>query len=137
MKKSRFKPPYLKGEKKTAFPKIQNKSGVYLVKSIRTGDIVYIGYSGSNIYKTMYRHFQSWNDPTQTRVTYPKKGYIVRVVLTTPKRAQWLERALILKYKPKDNPDKLELFQASKKEVKKMDDLKDDYFGEAITDMPF
>ena len=99
MKKSRFKPPYNKEGLKTMFPKLRGKSGVYIIKSIRTGKIVYIGHSQSDLYKTMYRHFQSWNDESQIRTTYPKKGYTVRIVLTSKTRAKWLEKALILKYK--------------------------------------
>ena len=102
MKKTRYKEPYNKLGK-TNFGFTENKSGVYLIKSKRTNKIVYVGYSGSNLYKTMYRHFQSWIDETQTRVTYNKTGYAVRVVFTTPKRASLLERALIIKYEPKDN----------------------------------
>ena len=75
MKKSRFKPPYQKGEKKTTFPNLRGKSGVYIVKN-KAGQIVYVGHSASDLYKTMYRHFQSWHDPKQIRVTYPKKGYL-------------------------------------------------------------
>jgi hypothetical protein len=59
MKKTRYKEPYNKYGK-TNFGFTENKSGVYLIKSKRTNKIVYVGYSASNLYKTMYRHFQSW-----------------------------------------------------------------------------
>lgn len=136
MKKTRFKPPYNK-KGNTNFRFTNNKAGVYLVKN-KDGKIVYIGMSASNLYKTMYRHFQSWKDSTQIRIVYPKQGYTVRVVLTTSKRAYLLERALILKMKPKDNPHKLELFTATNKEktVLKEYETKSDWFEER-TDTPF
>jgi hypothetical protein len=67
---------------------------------------------GGDVYKPLYRHFQAWNDPTQVRVTYPKSGYLVRVIYTrTRAQAERLERALVLKYKPKDNPYKFEQYE--------------------------
>ena len=77
------------------------QSGVYFVKDNKD-TIVYVGYSESNLYKTIYRHFQSWNDKTQRRATFPK-SYKVRIIFTTPKRAALLEKYLISKFKPKDN----------------------------------
>jgi len=71
---------------------------------------VYVGFSASNVYKTLYRHFQSWNDRTQVRTTYSKTGpYKVRVILSGPKTAEKLERLLLSKLQPKDNPRKLSL----------------------------
>jgi hypothetical protein len=54
----------------------------------------------------MYRHFQSWNDKRQIRVTYYNlKDIKVRVIYTnTPQQASKLEKALIIKLKPTDNP---------------------------------
>jgi hypothetical protein len=86
------------------------KSGVYIIKE--DNKIVYIGQSGTNLYRTILRHFQSWNDRTQARVTYIGKlsrhKYKVRVVFVPPKKAIQLERDLIAKYKPRDNPDKIQ-----------------------------
>ena len=127
----RFKPPYRKNGK-TAFPESQKKKGVYIIKI--DGKIAYIGMSGYNLYKTLYRHFQSWNDKTQKRISYvdllnSKSKILVRIIYTnTVSQAANLERALILKYKPTDNPDKLELFdelatQRQKTEVKKQEEI--------------
>jgi len=104
MKKYRFIKPYLDNGKTNLRETIE-KSGVYLIH--KKGDVkpVYVGMSGNNLYKTILRHFQSWEDK-QTRVTYPKQGYLVRVVTCTPLQAAKLERALIVKHKPKDNPNK-------------------------------
>lgn len=100
-KQRRSKPYNSKG--KTNF-NIQNRPGIYIIYDGEK--IVYIGYSGTNLYKTMYRHFQKWNDRTQTRVTYRNlKDITVRVVYTTnANQAAKLEKALIVKYKPTDNP---------------------------------
>lgn len=101
-------------------------NGVYIIRSKKTQELVYIGYSGSNVYKALTRHFQAWKDPTQARTVYSNKdGFEVRIILTrTAKRAENLERALIIKYRPRDNPNKLENYtekdftRCEKKELK-------------------
>lgn len=109
MKKSRWIDPYQKPGKTNA-RHTTGKSGVYLIRN-KAGDIVYIGYSSSDLYKTMYRHFQSWTDRRQIRVTYsPKGGFQVRVILCTPKQAAALERVLIAKIQPRDNPRPVPMF---------------------------
>lgn len=105
IEKTRYRPPYNAAGKAT-FPGTRNRPGVYLVKE--AGNIVYVGHSQSDLYKTMYRHFQSWQDPTQYRATYPKTGPSVRVVLTTAAQAPRLEAALIRKHRPRDNQQKME-----------------------------
>jgi excinuclease UvrABC nuclease subunit len=102
--KQRRSKPY-KENGKTTF-NIQGKPGVYLI--YKNDKLRYIGYSGTNVYKTLYRHFQKWTDKTQVRVTYPDlTGITVRIVYTTNgSQASNLERALIVKYSPVDNPNK-------------------------------
>ncbi len=133
MKKSRFKPPYKSDAKKTNFRKSVKKAGVYIIKSRSTGKILYIGHSKSDLYTTMYRHFQSWED-VQKRTVYKNRNlYLVRVVYTSPQKAFKLEQALIKKYKPKDNPFKTALIgdKEYKKEIEK-------YIKENVrTDIPF
>ena len=80
----------------------QFNKGCYLIRD-KNNTIVYVGYSGSQLQKTLYRHFQSWNDPKQYRATFPKTGYTVRVIFTTAKQAERLEKYLIQRYKPKYN----------------------------------
>lgn len=82
------------------------KPGVY--KIYENGKLVYIGMSKNNLYRTMYRHFQEWNHRGQPVVTYAGKNkkYSVQVTLCTPGRAAKAEHALIVKYKPRDNPNK-------------------------------
>jgi excinuclease UvrABC nuclease subunit len=106
-RRTRALTPYNK-EGKANFP-ARNKSGVYLIYKGET--LTYIGHSKSDLYKTMYRHFQSWNDRTQIRVSYKQDSqYKVRVIYCSPTNAVKLEKALIVKYKPKDNPEKYDLF---------------------------
>lgn len=96
--------------------------GVYII--YKEGKPVYIGYSGSQLYSTFTRHFQSWDDPRQVRVTYPKSEAIkARVIYcNTSKQAAALEKALILRYKPKDNPTKYESYTTTAYDEKQLND---------------
>lgn len=119
MKRTRLLKPY-KEDGSTTFPARQ-KRGVYLIYRVRLlGEPVlrYVGFSGVDVYKALYRHFQVWNDrqanrgERSERVTFsPPGSYRVRVVYTRTKaEAVELEQALIIKHQPPDNPDKLELY---------------------------
>ncbi len=121
MKRTRLLKPYKEDGSTTTFP-ARRKRGVYLIYRARTiGDpqLRYVGHSGVDVYKALYRHFQLWNDrmvalgQRNERVTYTQRDrYRVRVVYTRTKaQAEELEKALILKYQPRDNPDKLELYE--------------------------
>ena len=85
--------------------KKRNVKGVYIIRNKK--EILYIGYSGTDLYKTMYRHFQKWNDYSQVRVEYKNISNLkIDIILTSTKlQASRLEKALIIKYKPKDNPE--------------------------------
>ena len=111
MKQTKFFKPYAKpGSTNLKFT--DGKAGVYILKRKGTTKPLYVGMSQSNLYKTITRHFQSWPDASQVRVTYSQKSDIViRVILTTPKQAERLERYLILKYKPSDNPGKVAQYE--------------------------
>lgn len=127
--KSRFKPPYDKNGR-TTLRHTNGKKGVYLIKV--NGKLRYIGYSGSNLYKTIYRHFQSWDDPRQARVTYKdildRERVTVRVVLTNRSdQAAKLEKALILLHQPADNPDKLERYTDTPEKLANIASALDDY----------
>lgn len=80
--------------------KKRKESGVYLIYD-KNKKLLYVGYSGSDLYKALYRHFTSWSDRTQQRFTYPK-DYLVRVILTTKQRAHLLEKFLITRLSPED-----------------------------------
>ncbi|MEI6567368.1 MAG: hypothetical protein WCR20_11875 [Verrucomicrobiota bacterium] len=112
MKKFKFLPPY-KEPGKTNFPQTQRRAGVYLIKE--NAKIVYVGMSGGNLYRTLYRHFEAWNHPHQEVTTYQSRmkrhTYTVRVVLCTPGQSARLERALIKKHKPRDNEVKYENYK--------------------------
>ena len=140
MKKSRFKKPYTAAGK-TNFPETQGKFGVYIIK--KDGIIDYIGYSQYDLYKIMYRHFQDWkNKPStkfpQKRTTYSKNmrsRITVRVVLTTKLQALRLEKALIVKYKPKNNEIRYE--KLNKGEKVQMSKAAASYFGAEVETAPF
>ena len=106
VKKSKWLPPYIE-EGKTTFKHLRKRSGVYIIKDGK--EVLYIGHSKTQLYKTLYRHFQKWKHPFQTVFTYRYKemsAFKVRVILTTPARAEKLEHFLIKKLKPRDNIDK-------------------------------
>lgn len=107
--KSRFLPVYIDGRpNKNLIRPGNNKPGVYIIK--KAGEVSYIGYSNKNVYKALTRHFQDWSSSRQTRITYPQSENITaRVIYTnTATQAAKLERALIIKQKPIDNPNKYE-----------------------------
>lgn len=116
MKKTKNFAPYNSAGRCNLTPKEGDAPGVYII--YKDSKPVYVGFSASNLYKTMYRHFQSWNDPTQRRVSYTNlKGITCRVIFTTVKRAQILEEALILKLRPRDNENKLRLYSDKDREA--------------------
>jgi len=98
--KVRFK-PYTNG--KPTF-KERNRAGVY--KIYKNGVLRYVGYSGNDLYKALYRHFQQWNDKSQVRTTYNYlEGIEIEITITKTKlEASRLEKALIINEKPTDNP---------------------------------
>lgn len=118
MNVTRFYTPYLAGGK-TRFAGLQGKTGIYIIRENKK--IVYIGYSSRNLYKTMYRHFQSWNHKQQEVVTYANKlsrhRYTVRVVTCEKAAAIKLERALIIKHKPRDNDVKYNSYTMKKSDI--------------------
>ena len=118
MIKSRKHPAYKNG--KPYFT--AKRPGVYLI--YQNNELVYVGHSTY--------------DPKQARVTYsPENTNIkVRVIYTTAIRAKKLEKALILKYQPKDNPEKYENFVLDKKSEKVLIEAENEFT--AITeDLPF
>src|SRR5574343_574092 len=101
----------------------KKQSGVYMI--YENEKIVYIGYSAKNLYKTLYRHFQKWND-SQTRITYSKTddNIKIRVIYTNNGyQAYKLERALIVKHVPRDNPNKYREYILNKSDNKTVQTL--------------
>lgn len=82
---------------------LKGKKGVYHI--FEDGRRVYVGHSRSNLYKTILRHFQKWDDD-QYRTTYfgkARKRYTVKVWLCQPADCLPLEESHILRYRPRDN----------------------------------
>jgi hypothetical protein len=106
MYKQRKAAPYkiINGKQHTTF-NVRNTAGTYLIYDL-DDNLIYVGYSGTNLYRTLYRHFQQWND-NQYRAVYNPAKVKVRVVYTRSKaEALNLETALIIKFRPRDNENK-------------------------------
>lgn len=113
IKKSTWFAPYSiddNGNKKVTMPgDYTGKSGVYFIKQVSSSKIVYVGYSTTQLKKTIYRHFQVWNDKSywgfdKPRITYSNwQNYKVRVIECTPLQAEKAEKYFIRKWQPKDN----------------------------------
>lgn len=141
MYKQKLYPPYklnAKGAKITAFP-LRWYAGVYMI--YKDGKLRYVGFSSKDIYKTMYRHFQSWKDSRQIRVTYNSDLVKVRIIYCrTKEQADRLEKALILKYHPIDNPLQYYEYEPDAKEKKVLEKYFDSEEKPVIQhegDMPF
>lgn len=136
MKKSKLIEPYylhpVYKTKKTVFNK-RGLKGVYEIW--KNGVLKYVGVSTNDLYKAMYRHFQNWNVTTQTRVQYKQlAGIKVRVIYcNTTTQALNLEKALIIKKKPKDNPHKYNLYTTDDAENK----VYNEYTGEEMRPIIF
>ena len=99
MIKSKWNIPYKKNGETFYGNSIMKKSGVYVIK--KNNKVVYVGESHTNnLYRTLYRHFQRWNDKVpQKRVTFKNdrsSGKIkIRVIITTKSQAVRLQKYLI------------------------------------------
>ena len=108
VKVSEWFPPYqkVKGKRQTTLPSIvkKPKHGVYIIKRSGGKRPLYIGYSASNLYKTLYRHFQYWVEPKHQHATYKgKHGYRVRVLIPPASLVKDLEHLLVQHFNPRDN----------------------------------
>lgn len=84
--------------------KLQGVSGVYIIKSRRSGQILYVGKSVSRrLYGTLTRHFQKWKG-NQAGVTYRRSDVKVAVrILRNSTAVDWAEKGLINRFHPRDN----------------------------------
>lgn len=94
-------------------------AGVYFLKEKE--EIVYIGMSLSDLKKTLYRHFQRWNDyrysyypygtiPPYKRPSYSnREDFTISVIITDD--CLELEKHFINKYQPRDNREKYLLYK--------------------------
>jgi len=145
MKVYKFTEPYIKPGR-TTFPETRDHAGVYIIKE--DGKVVYVGFSGYSVYKTMYRHFQTWNHRFQKVISYASRmkrhHYTVRPILCSGKQAYALEKRLIKKYHPRDNEITYELMlqEQTPTQSKYAIKVEEDYFAAAknpldIEDSPF
>lgn len=139
MYKQRKAPPYYynNGVKHTTF-NIRNVAGVY--KIYKNNELVYVGYSGNNLYRTMYRHFQEWGSSRQYRAIYSENVLIEVIYTKTAAQAKDLETALIIKFKPKDNANLYINFETDAKEDKALEIYLDEEtqpVAEFKEDIPF
>lgn len=85
------------------------KKGVYLVRSKNTGKVVYVGSSEYQLYKTLLRHFQKWDDKQgeyfeQYRTVFKNdRAYQVQIITTDARNIRKIESHLIQKHDPKYN----------------------------------
>ena len=79
---------------------------------------VYVGQSGSNLQKTLYRHFQTWNDDRPQgrvdRIVYSKDNILISwMPVSSQEEALKIERLLIDALNPIDNTDYKQLTAAA------------------------
>ena len=104
-----WQPPYI-GSVSTQ--KVFGKKGVYLIRELPSKQIVYVGMSKSNLWKALYRHFQSWNDYRCRRVVYHDRDrYEVKTLVLEQGEVDRYERSLIREFLPRDNADMYEDFE--------------------------
>lgn len=93
------------------------KTGVYIIREKKARGkryaTVYVGHSAGDLYKTITRHFQEWNDKEQPqRVTYksflPFRKYIIQVAFCHRSQLLPLEAGLIERYQPRDNTSQMQ-----------------------------
>jgi hypothetical protein len=90
---------------KTRLSFLKGKPGVYLIKE--NEKLTYVGYAGTDLYRTVLRHFANWDNG---EVTYKKsvnrKSYEVAIYVTKDERSAWdLEKYIIDIEKPRDNTE--------------------------------
>lgn len=89
----------------------EKTKGLYFIIDKQDKELVYVGYSFSanTLYKTLYRHFQSWQDKKQYRFTLPKQGYEIVLCLSDNPRIAEMEKYYIQRYRPRGNAIQYEL----------------------------
>ena len=123
-----WQPPYI-GSVSTQ--KVFGKKGVYLIRELPSKQIVYVGMSKSNLWKALYRHFQSWNDHRCRRVVYHDRDkYEVKTLVLSVCDVDRYERSLIRKFTPRDNADMYEDFEDIISDVENI-------LGETKNEIPF
>lgn len=82
---------------------LRDSSGVYVVRSARTHETLYVGESHSGqLYDTITRHFQDWRGYT-SGTTYSPAHVEVAYRTTPPSAAPGHQGELIRRLDPRDN----------------------------------
>lgn len=123
----------------------QTGCGCYII--YKDNKPCYVGMSRTDLKKTLYRHFQEWNDRRSDwtrkkesidRITYfgeDRNRFKIAVCwCKTPKLASILEAHLIFTLKPKDNSNKLMGIDNGELAMIKKEIFKQDI---GISDIPF
>lgn len=93
---------------------LKGRSGVYLIRDHRSGELLYVGSSSTRLYETLTRHFQRWrrykgfwagqyaegHDPG---LTYDRARVEVAIHFTSPHDSLDVEARLIHRLQPRDN----------------------------------
>ena len=128
--KQRLVKPYkeVKGVKHTTC-NLRNVGGVYIVYDLY-GKVKYIGMSGNNLYRTMYRHFQEWRASDQIRITYnPDKVKVAVTYCTDEEKIYKLEKALIIRYRDKFKLDNPNQYREKKKDEPYVRGILEEYYN--------
>lgn len=97
---------------KSGLTHLKGKTGTYIIfEEGRKGfrEPVYVGWSDSDLYNTIRRHFYPWDeDRGVSYSTQIRKGgkYYVKVYLTNKRDAYPLEANLIYELRPRDNQNR-------------------------------
>jgi hypothetical protein len=103
--------------------KLGNASGVYVIRSKRSREVLYVGESHTGqLYSTLTRHFQSWSG-AHAGTTYQRESVEVAVRTMPPKAAIRHQAELIRKLEPRDNTHHV----PSEDEPTNADDFRDDW----------
>jgi hypothetical protein len=95
---------------KTNISNLRQKTGIYFI--YEDENLVYVGMSTSDIYRTILRHFQEWNDSKQEkRISYKNKRHRYTyhcsfILIEDEATVRNAELSYILTEKPRDNREK-------------------------------
>lgn len=109
---------------KSIKPEFKN-SGVYFIKKNR--ELLYCGFSATQLIKTITRHFQRQNDndgrQERTNYIYNRDKYKIMIMLVPAEDAPKLESYFRTVYKFRDDSRKYGLFEGQKYKQKKSTNL--------------
>ena len=82
---------------------LMNRSGVYVIKDIDSGAVLYVGESHTGrLYATLTRHFQQWSGRTAGE-QYKRRNVKIAVKTCPPQSAVAAQDNLISRLRPLDN----------------------------------